>query len=92
MKNRSKFYYRHQRERVIAKKVYIYTVVMGIELIDYRNGRDFPHFKGRFSKGKVHCSCKMCKYEKHYNIPKHTHQSKWNAMKKEIEDFYNGED
>ena len=24
---------------------------------------------GRYAKGKIHCSCKMCKYGKHYKLP-----------------------
>jgi len=24
---------------------------------------------GQYSKNKIHCSCKLCKYGKHYNLP-----------------------
>jgi len=85
--NRSRDYYRHHRERAIARKVHIYTNIMGNDLMEYRNGRDFPTFRGRFSKGKVHCSCKWCKYEKHYDLEKEKYKAKKNQMKKEIEEY-----
>ena len=42
--------------------------------------------RGTLSKGKVHCSCRMCRYEQYYAIPKAKHQAKWKAMQKEIDD------
>ena len=84
MKNRSKSYYRHHRERVIARKWYIVHDIWKTE--EYWIPR-----KGSLSKNKVHCSCTMCKYEKHYRIPKHTHASKWKQMKQEMKDYLNGD-
>lgn len=77
--NRSRSYYRHQRLRVIAKKVYIYTVAWG---------NDLNFAEGIYAKGKVHCSCKMCKYEKHYGIEKLKVQAKLLAMQEEMDEFW----
>jgi hypothetical protein len=77
--NRSRSYYRHQRTRVIAKKVYIHTKINGNVVL-------FP--EGVYAKGKVHCSCKMCKYEKHFKLIKAKEESKLIAMQKEVEEFW----
>lgn len=69
-KKRNQAYRRHQRNRVIAKKVKIFTQFWGNDLLQFRNGDYVPLVVGKWAKGKVHCSCKLCKYEKHYNIPK----------------------
>lgn len=81
MKNRSKAYTRHQRERVIQKKM---GIVRNIFYWD-ENEEKYMHVRGKYSKGKVHCSCKMCRYEQYYGIPKAKYKAKWHAMKKEID-------
>jgi len=80
MKNRSKAYTRYQRERVIQRKWVI--------LKDFlqREGEAMP-VRGTLSKGKVHCSCKMCRYEQYYGIPKSKHKAQWDAMEKEIKSY-----
>lgn len=86
--NRNRAYLRHQRNRVIAKKVKIFTEFWGNELIVFKNEETSTFPVGKWSKGKVHCSCKMCKYEKHYKIPKEKDKAKQQAMKKEVDDYY----
>lgn len=54
---------------------------------EYINSQQKGYVKGMLDKGKVHCSCKMCKYEKHYKIEKHTVKSKKDSMKKEIDEY-----
>ena len=81
MKNRSKAYTRHQRERVIQKKMKI------VRNVFYWDDKEGIHtlVRGKFSKGKVHCSCRMCRYEQYHGIPKAKYKSKWDTMKKEID-------
>lgn len=81
MKNRSKAYTRHQRERAIQKKMGIVRNVFNWD----DNEVKYTPVRGKFSKGKVHCSCSMCRYEQYYGIPKAKYKAKWHAMKKEIE-------
>ncbi|MCY9549051.1 hypothetical protein [Lysinibacillus xylanilyticus] len=50
MKNRSKAYIRHQRERIIRKK---WTILKDVWL---QESEDMP-VRGRLNKGKIHCSC-----------------------------------
>ncbi len=78
MKNRSKAYTRHQRERAIQRKWVILK-----NAFHYEDGH-FPA-RGKLSKGHIGCSCKMCKYEKIYDIPKPKHKAKLEAMRKEID-------
>jgi len=86
---RNRSYYRHHRERMIVKKVYIFTVIMGNELVGFKNGEYYPFITGKYSKGKVHCSCKMCKYHKHYKIEQNKYKHKKALMKKEIDEYRN---
>ncbi|WP_153733343.1 hypothetical protein [Sporosarcina obsidiansis] len=79
MKNRSRAYTRHQRERVIQKKSSILQNVLHIE------EKHMP-IRGTLSKGKVHCSCKMCRYEQFYRIPQVKHKVCWEEMQREIDD------
>ena len=81
MKNRSKAYTRHQRERVIQKKM---KIVRNVFYWDDNEEKYLP-VRGKFSKGKVHCSCRMCRYEQYHGIPKAKYQTKWHAMKMEID-------
>ncbi|EGQ27520.1 hypothetical protein HMPREF9372_0511 [Sporosarcina newyorkensis 2681] len=78
MKDRSRAYTRHQRERIIKKKVSILRDILGYE------ERHLP-IRGTLSKGKVHCSCKLCRYEQVYGIPKAKHRVIWEAMEKEMD-------
>lgn len=76
---RSRAYYRHQRKRVIKRKKRIYLEYWKVESMN------FP--EGKLDKGKVHCGCLMCKYEKHFNIEKIKDKAKKQSMKKEIDDY-----
>lgn len=82
MKNRSVSYYRHQRERNIKRKEFIAKHILQWDTLPIR---------GKFNKGKIHCSCWMCKFEKHFDISKANVKAKADAMKEEIKCFYNRE-
>lgn len=65
---RNRAYYRHQRKRVIKAKSQKKT----INWID-KDKQEFlsnPKWVGKLHKGAAYCSCKMCRYEQHMNIPK----------------------
>lgn len=79
MKNRTKVYTRQQRERIIQKKWSI------LKNVFQREDEHMP-VRGALSKGKIHCSCRMCRYEQYHGIPKAKHKQKWKAMQKEIDD------
>lgn len=79
MKNRSKSYIRHHRERIIRKKLSILKNVFQMQ-------DEYLPVRGSLSKGKVHCSCRLCRYEQYHGVPKAKHKAKWRAMQQEIGD------
>jgi hypothetical protein len=77
---RNRSYRRHQRERIINKKVNIIKctwILNGLKLDE--------KFKGKLDKGKVHCSCFMCVTKRSVWGPKDKEKSKLKEMKKESE-------
>ena len=84
--NRNRAYRRHQRTRAIARKVKIFTEFWGNELVFYRNGEVSAFPVGKYAKGKVHCSCKLCKFEEYYKIPKEKDRAKQQAMQQAIDE------
>jgi len=88
MKNRSRSYYRHQRERVINRKLKIIQFAWGLE---QRDAIEHPFIKnpGRLSKAKINCSCQMCKHDKHFNIPKANVKSKKDLMEWDMKKYFN---
>jgi hypothetical protein len=88
MKNRARSYYRHQRKRVINRKLKMLKYAWGL---DQRDDRDHSHLKqpGRLSKAKLNCSCEMCKFEKHFEILKPQVKSKKDLMQWDIKEYFN---
>lgn len=63
--NRNRNYYRKQRKRAIHRKEQILLRLGGEEYLSaWARGAE-----GRFSKGKIHCSCWMCR-RKSYDSPR----------------------
>lgn len=79
MKNRSKAYVRHQRERIIKRK---WAILKNV----FQREDEYMPKRGTLSKGKVHCSCKMCRFEQYHSIPKAKHKAKLKSMQEEIDD------
>jgi len=69
--NRDRAYYREQRQRTILKKKGICKRLGGNDLV-FAWIRDNP---GRLSKGKIHCSCYMCR-TKSYDEKSHSDKKK----------------
>ena len=81
-KKRTRAYRRHQRTRAIAHKLYI---IKHIQFWD--NDMLTKKHIGKLAKGKVHCSCNMCKFEKHYEIEHHKYKSYRKVAEEEIKDY-----
>ena len=60
---RTREFRRDMRNRKIAHRKYICKHV-------YYGGYDWYKHDGQYSKGKIHCSCKMCTYSKTYDLPR----------------------
>jgi hypothetical protein len=76
---RGRAYKRHHRKRIIAKRQNIYFNIWNNSKLDYFCSRDkegeylenqYSKHPGRLAKHNLSCNCHMCKYEKHYDIPK----------------------
>ncbi|MCR2051210.1 hypothetical protein NSB25_28800 [Acetatifactor muris] len=53
-------YRRYVRDKTILRKKRISKAVYGL---------DWYKHDGQYSKGKIHCSCGLCKYGKKYGLP-----------------------
>ena len=62
--NRTRDYYRKQRRRAIERKTGILRKIGGEPLV-YAWSHDET---GRFSKGKIHCSCPMCRMKSYDDL------------------------
>lgn len=49
------------------------------------NPDTFYRNNGKYNKGKIHCSCGMCKYEKQNKIPKYKDSNKKLEIKRELD-------
>ena len=75
--NRYRDYYRSQRKRAICRKKAILLAYGGKETLEaWTHGQP-----GRLSKGKIHCSCPMCR-KKSYDEMQHRDR-KWTVDAKE---------
>ena len=82
MKNKSRAELRDQRKRHIMRKIHILRRIGGEEnVLAWSRGQP-----GRLSKGKIHCSCWMCR-KKSYDIPSHSDRRKEEAMRRQERDL-----
>ena len=82
--NRSRDYYRYQREQHINRKIGI--------LKRYQNEGFYEghaRIKGKLSKGKIHCSCWMCR-KKSYDELSHSDKIKNLKQISQLNDYYTG--
>ena len=76
---KTRAYRRSQRERVINRKICILRKFGGEEnVFAWSRGK-----KGRFAKGKIHCSCKMCRTKSH-DILSHSDERKLLAAQQQM--------
>ena len=82
MSKRSKAYYRHQRRRVIKKKLAIWKSIYDV------SDDKISLQPGRLDKKYIGCSCMLCKHEKLLNIPRPKVASKTKAMEVELLEYF----
>lgn len=70
-------YTREQRNKHIKRK----------KRICNNYGFDWYKHDGMYNKGKIHCSCKMCTYEKTYDLPTIKDELMDEIFKFELKDF-----
>ena len=76
---RSREYRRKQRRRVIRRKIKILKGIGGNEYV-YAWTHDKP---GRLAKGKIHCSCPLCR-TKSYDFLPHREEKQQEAARQAI--------
>ena len=78
--NRTRSYRREVRNKAIRRKKRICHQV-------YWDGCDWYKYDGQYSKGKIHCSCKMCTYSKFYDLPRLSDYKDKEVVKSAMEDY-----
>ena len=67
--SRTRSFRRDVRNRKIARKKRICRAIYGASIGGVENPGAWYKHDGQYSKGKIHCSCKMCTYSKYYGLP-----------------------
>ena len=85
-------YTREVRNKTIARKKKICRAIYGgspHKLYESPEPGFWYKVDGRYSKGKIHCGCKICKYGKHYDLPTIRTLREQNKFDSELRDYYN---
>ena len=53
------------------------------------NGWDWYEHDGQYSKGKIRCDCKICKYGRHFGLPTVKDKRESEKERIEIKELYN---
>jgi len=83
LRKKNRAYRRSQRNRVINRKVCILRKIGGEKYVLAWSGGE----AGRFAKGKIHCSCRMCRI-KSYDVPSHSDRKKLLAAQQQMNEEY----
>lgn len=78
--NRTRAYYRYVRNKQIARKKNICV---------HNYGFDYYEHDGQYSKGKIHCSCGICKFGKKFGLPTLRDVRERALERSHLEDYYN---
>lgn len=82
--NRSRDYYRYQRERAMERKYKIRVMQWGSQTA-YRLVGSRPDVYGQLNKGKIHCGCGLCTEKSKVHGYKKQDLSKLHIMRLDIE-------
>ena len=67
--SRTRRFRRDVRNRKIARKKRLCRELYGASIGGVESPGKWYNHDGQYSKGKIHCSCKLCTYSKTYDIP-----------------------
>jgi len=89
MKNRTRAYYRHQRWRCICRKYNIRKQLWGRMAVEQYYSKDgkLGVAIGTLSKGKIHCSCPMCR-TKSYDELSHRDKKVIESMDEQLKEYF----
>lgn len=75
---RDRGYFRYVRNKAIARKKRISRGTYGL---------DWYSVDGKYSKGKVHCGCGLCKWGRKYGVPAWALHRQEIAMLEEMKEY-----
>jgi hypothetical protein len=76
---RTRAYRREVRNRAITRK----------KNLIHTWGFDWYDCDGKYSKGKIHCGCSICKWGRKFGLPTLTTERELEKFHKDLEDYYN---
>lgn len=88
---RTRSYRREVRNKTIARKKSICRAIYGgysHKLYESPTPGFWYKVDGRYAKGKIHCSCKMCTYSKYYDLPRISDMKDKEVVKDALKDYY----
>ena len=86
---RTRSYRRDVRNKTIARKKRICRAIYGgspHRLYESPEPGYWYTVDGRYAKGKIHCSCKMCTYSKTYKLPTVKEMRAYESFKIDLKD------
>lgn len=86
---RTRAYRREVRNKTIIRKKRICRAIYGISLGGVDNPGQWYKHDGQYSKGKIHCSCKLCTYGKWYGLPTLKDEKEKIVKEDALRDYYN---
>ncbi|MFS0781216.1 hypothetical protein [Bacillus sp. 1P06AnD] len=87
MKNRSRAYVRHQRNRIIRSRFKMYFNHFDEPLEELLPTIHYLREPGRLSKYNLSCNCKMCKHNKHYDVNTFQDRRSQISFKEQLEEY-----
>lgn len=86
--NRTRSYRREVRNKHIARKKRICRAIYGASIGGAETPGAWYKHDGQYSKGKIHCSCKICKYSRHFGLPTILDERELEKFNNEVADYY----
>ncbi|WP_042347973.1 hypothetical protein [Bacillus massiliigorillae] len=87
MKNRSRAYFRHQRNRIVRSRYKMHYNHFDETLEELLPNSALLREPGRFSKYNLSCNCMMCKYAKHFDVKTFQNRRSLLSFKEQLEEY-----
>lgn len=84
---RTRSYRREVRNKTIARKKRICRAIYGASIGGVETPGAWYKHDGQYSKGKIHCSCKMCTYSKYYGLPRFKDEKEREILKEALSNY-----
>ena len=85
---RTRAYRRDARNKAIARKKRICREIYGTRIGGKEKTGSWYKHAGQYSKGKIHCSCRMCTFSKYYDLPRLSDYQEKEYVREALEDYF----